>query len=450
MTAATLKEPKGGGKVTRGKRLGRALTRPWAALVMFTALLAVAAAACGGGSSSGGGGGAATTSEGGGAASSGAVETSTSGGGKPIIVGAAIAQTGPEAPFDVPPTQAFQQAAEEVNAAGGILGRQVQVIVRDMKSDPSLGGRVAQDLIDAGAEMLLVPCDPDLGAPGAIVGQQKGILVFSLCEASARFGPQGIGPLVFTPSHITYLEGYVMAEWANMEKGYTHAFMIADKTFSGYNLEVCKGFEKRWKELAGDAGLVGTDTVSSSDTSIAATITRIKNASPAPDFIFMCSEPPSSPGWLRQIRAAGLDIPVLLDMAQDGNYWLKAVPNINDIYYPSAASIYGDDPSPDVNDFVKTFTEKQGNPPDTAYSLFGAAVMDLWKQAVEKAGTTEGAAVQKVLETFNKVPTIVGDTTYTGTSHIALDRPMEIMQVQNGKISYLETWQVKQAPTLTG
>jgi branched-chain amino acid transport system substrate-binding protein len=446
MTASTRK-PKGGGKVARGTRRGRALTRPWAAIAILTALLALSAAGCGGGSSSSG---AEATTTAGGAASSGAAQTSTSGGGEPLIVGAAIAQTGPEAPFDVPPTQAFQQAAEEVNAAGGILGRQIEVIVRDMKSDPSLGGRVAQDLIDEGAEMLLVPCDPDLGAPGAIVGQQKGILTFSLCEASARFGPQGIGPLVFTPSHITYLEGYVMAEWANMETGYTHAFMIADKTFSGYNLEVCKGFEKRWKELAGDGGLVGTDTVSSSDTSIAATITRIKNANPAPDFIFMCSEPPSSPGWLRQIRAAGLDIPVLLDMAQDGNYWLDAVPDINDIYYPSAASIYGDDPDPKVNDFVTTFTEKQGQPPDTAYALFGAAVMDLWKQAVEKAGTTEGTAVQKVLETFNKVPTIVGDTTYTSTSHIALDRPMEILQVQNGKISYLETWQVKQAPSLTG
>jgi ABC-type branched-subunit amino acid transport system substrate-binding protein len=82
--------------------------------------------------------------------------------------------------------------------------------------------------------------------------------------------------------------------------------------------------------------------------------------------------------------------------------------------------------------------------------LFGAAIMDLWKAAVTKAGTTDATAVQKVLDTFTKVPTIVGDTTYTSTSHIALDRPMDILQVQNGKISFLEPWQVKQAPTLTG
>jgi branched-chain amino acid transport system substrate-binding protein len=412
--------------------------------------LTVAAAGCGGGGES-----ASPTAAGGATTAATPPPSDTSAAtapasGEPIIVGGAIAETGAEAPFDVPPMQAFQQAADEVNAQGGLLGRPIKVVVRDMKSDPSLAGRVAQDLISQGAELLLVPCDPDLGAPGAIVGQQKGILTFSLCEASARFGPQGIGPLVYTPSHITYLEGYVMAEWANMKRNYSHAFMIADKTFSGYNLEVCKGFQKRFAELAGPDGLVGTDTVSSSDTSIAATITRIKNAQPAPDFIFMCSEPPASPGWLRQIRAAGLDIPVLLDMAQDGKYWLKAVPDISDVYYPSAASIYGDDPNPKVNEFVQTFTQKQGHEPDTAYALFGGAVMDLWKAAVTQANSTDATAVQKVLDTFQKVPTIVGDTTYTSTSHIALDRPMEIMQVQKGVISFLESWQVKEAPTASG
>jgi branched-chain amino acid transport system substrate-binding protein len=428
----------------------RALTSRAVLAAAVVALVAAVAAGCGGGS----GGSPAATQPGNVTTSAGAgtgagAETSTASG-EPLIVGGAIAETGAEAPFDVPPMQAFQQAAAAVNAEGGILGRPIKVIVRDMKSDPSLAGRVALDLVNEGAELLLVPCDPDLGAPGAIVGQQKGILTFSLCEASARFGPQGIGPLVYTPSHITYLEGYVMAEWANMEKGYKNAFMIADKTFSGYNLEVCKGFQKRFEELAGAGSIVGTDTVSSSDTSIAATITRIKGANPKPDFIFMCSEPPSSPGWMRQIRAAGLEIPIMLDMAQDGNYWLKAVPNISNVYYPSAASIYGDDPNPDVNQFVQTFTQKQGHPPDTAYALFGAAIMDLWKAAVTKAGTTDATAVQKVLDTFTKVPTIVGDTTYTSTSHIALDRPMDILQVQNGKISFLEPWQVKQAPTLTG
>jgi hypothetical protein len=55
------------------------------------------------------------------------------------------------------------------------------------------------------------------------------------------------------------------------------------------------------------------------------------------------------------------------------------------------------------------------------------------------------------LDSFRNVNTIVGATTYTDTAHIALDRPMLIMEVKNGKIQYSgETWKVRKPPTLTG
>ena len=410
---------------TRAK--SRRIRMLWLAGICVAALVA---AGCGGDDDSGG-----KSASGGGGDSS-----------KPILVGAAVALTGDEAPFDEPPMQAFKQAADEVNANGGILGRKLNVVIRDMKSDPKLAARVTTDLVNKGAELVLTPCDPDLGAPGASVAQQKGIISFSLCEASARFGPQGIGKYVYTPSHITYLEGYVMAEWAQ-KRNLSRAFVIEDKTFAGYDGEVCKGFRTRWGELGGKT--VGSDTLSADDKSIASTVTRIKGSNP--DFIYMCSQPPGSPGWIRQIRAAGLDQPILMATATDGSYWLKAVPNASNIFYPSMGSIYGDDPNQRVNEFVKTFTQKQGKPPQTGYALFGAAVMDLWQKAVEQAKTTDAEPVRKQLDSFKNVETLVGATTYTDTAHIALDRPMLIMEVKDGKIHYSgETWKVQKAPTLTG
>jgi len=370
--------------------------------------------------------------------------------GKPIVVAAAIGQTGFMQPFDVPPLTSFKIALAALNKQGGVLGRQVQLVVRDMKSEVSLAPRITTDAINTGASLLLVPCDPDVGAPGAIVGQQKGVLTFSLCEASSRFGPGGIGDLVFTPSQITYLEGYDMAEWAFYQRHYRHAYLIQDKTFSGYNLEVCNGFQKRFAQLAGSKGVVGTDTVSSTDTSIAATITRIKGTATKPNFIFICTSPPPAPNFLRQIRAAGINLPILSDMAMDGTYWLKAVPNLSNFYYPSAGSIYGDDPNPKIDALVAQYKRLTGKRPDTAYMLYGAAIVDLWAKAVAKAGTTDAKAVAKALETFHNVPTTLGTTTYTSTSHIALARPMDIMQIQDGKPSYLQIWHVRKPPGLKG
>lgn len=364
----------------------------------------------------------------------------------PITVGAAIALSGWNAAFDSPPWAAFKLAAEKVNKEGGIDGRELKFVVRDMRSDTAQAAATANSVLDAGAELLLVPCDPDLGAPGATVGQERGVLVFSLCEASTRgVGPQAIGELTYTPSQAANLEGYVMAEWGMKKKGIKSSYVIRD-TAGTYNLDVCKGYEKRFPEIGGD--IKGIDDVKNEDQSIASTITNIKNANP--DAIFICSYPPGAASWVRQLRAAGIDQPILSDMAMDGTYWLNAISDLSDFYYPTAASIYGDDPNPKVNEFVNEFTQAEGKMPETAYSLFGAAILELFQTAAERAGSTEGTALSDELNKFQKVPTMVGSTTYTPEVHIALDRPMLVMQIQKGTPSYLETWQIEKAPGLNG
>jgi branched-chain amino acid transport system substrate-binding protein len=76
--------------------------------------------------------------------------------------------------------------------------------------------------------------------------------------------------------------------------------------------------------------------------------------------------------------------------------------------------------------------------------------MQLYAEAVKRAGSTDGTAVQKALDGFKDVPTIVGKTSYSPTAHIVLNRPMRIMQVQQGKMGYLQMWEAKKSPTLDG
>lgn len=368
---------------------------------------------------------------------------------KPIIIGAAIGISGILAPYDAPPYQGIQLEANKINAKGGLLGRPIKFVLRDMRSKMSEASRAAQAVIDAGATLLLVPCDPDFAAPGGIVGQSKGVVTFSICEASSRWGAKSIGPLAYTPSQIVFLEGYVMAEWAALKKHWKKAFVVDEKSWS-YTKDACTGFQNRWNTLAGKQGTVGQDNLAYDDTSIASTITRIKSAKPSPDFIYLCSQTPEAAGWIRQMRAAGLNQPILSDMAMDGNYWLGAVKGLSNFYYPAAGSVFGDDPDPAINTFVKEFTAATKSKPQTSYVLYGPALLQIYAEAVKRAGTDDPAKVVKALDSFKKVPTLVGQTTYTPDAHIVLDRPMRIMQVQNGKMGYLETWTVKKAPTLNG
>ncbi len=89
----------------------------------------------------------------------------------PIIIGAAIAQSGVVAPYDEGPAKAMEIAIEEINAKGGVLGRPLKIIYADTKSDIAYGATAAQEVIDQGATMVVVTCDYDFGGAAASVAE---------------------------------------------------------------------------------------------------------------------------------------------------------------------------------------------------------------------------------------------------------------------------------------
>jgi branched-chain amino acid transport system substrate-binding protein len=67
--------------------------------------------------------------------------------------------------------------------------------------------------------------------------------------------------------------------------------------------------------------VLGEDTFLNSDASIDAQITRINGLSAEPDVIMFCSYAPGGPSAIRQLRAAGIDQPIITGESMDGDYW---------------------------------------------------------------------------------------------------------------------------------
>jgi branched-chain amino acid transport system substrate-binding protein len=354
--------------------------------------------------------------------------------GEPIVLGFAIGKTGFMEPFDVPALGAANEAITKLNAQGGAAGREFEVVSADMKSKPELAGDAATSVIQKGADIVVTSCDFDQGSPAAVVAQGQGKLAFSTCAASAGFGPSGIGPLAFTMATAAAAEGAVMAEWAYDDKGYRTAYSLLDDTIT-FTKESNAGFVKRWQSLGGE--LVGRDTFKQSDQSLAAQINKIRRLPQQPDVLFLASYMPGEASAMKQIRAAGLDMPILADEDVDGDFWKKAVPKISNVYYATYASIYGDDPEPEVNALVDSFKRREGKLPDNAAFLTGYAMVQAIAEAVKGTkGSTDGKALQAQLETFRDEPLLL-PTTFTKESHITSKRKLRIMQIQKGKTTLL-------------
>lgn len=355
-------------------------------------------------------------------AASGNGET-TEASGEPIVLGFAIGETGFMEPYDVSALTAAELAVEDINAEGGVNGRQLEIITEDTKSEPEQGGNAATKLIDEGADVIVTSCDFDQGSPAAIVAQQEGLLAFSTCAASTSFGPEGIGPLAFTMATAAPVEGATMAEWAFNEKGWTKAFSLHDDTIE-FTKQTTAGFEERFEELGGE--LVGKATFKQGDQSIASQINEIKSSDA--EFIWFTSYNPTMSAAIKQIRSAGVDLPILGDEDLDGDYWREAVPNLTNVFYTTYGSIYGDDSNPAINEIVERYEETTGSPPDTSLFLTGYATVEAIAEAIRRAGTTEGAALQAELEQFSNEDFLL-PTTFTPEQHISFARTLRIMEI---------------------
>jgi branched-chain amino acid transport system substrate-binding protein len=355
---------------------------------------------------------------------------------KPILIGFAVGLTGWIAPFDNG-YKAAEIAIDEINAKGGLLGRKLVAAYCDTKSDREQGAKCGQELVEKGADFIVVTCDYDFGGPAALSAARGGKISWALCAEDPKMGVQGIGPLAFSGAEAAQLQGSAIAEWAFNKKGWKTGYVLLDSIIE-YNKSVCYGFELGFKAVGGK--IVGQDTFKNDDPSIATQITRLKAVNPAPDVIELCSYPPGGASAVRQIRAAGIKTPITSDNAMDGTYWLNAVPDLSDFYFASLGSIVGGDPRPGINELRDKYIAKFKDPPAFSGTYMGYSMMQLYAAAVEKAKTTDAKAVVAALESFQDQPTVEGPFSFSHDLHIQKKMQFTIMGTNNGKLGAIEIW----------
>ncbi len=361
--------------------------------------------------------------------------SATSGSDDPIVIGVASAQTGGFSFFDVPVKNAIEMEAARINEGGGIDGRQIEVVVSDTKSDPNLSASAAIDVLGQGADVVVTMCDYDLGAPAAREAEKAGKVSLS-CAGSPLFGAKGIGPLAFSVNEGTPTQGVIGAQFAT-SKGWKSVYMLGD-TGEDFTRTWCERFKEAFTASGG--AVVGEDTFKQGDTTVASQVSRLRSSGSDPDVIALCGYPPTGATAIKQLRAAGIDAPIVTTSGFDGPYWLESVPGVQDVYALASASIYGDDPSPEINGLVEDYTA-QFDAPATSYLVFGTTMVQALEAAATEAGTVDGPELAAAMQSFTDQELIVGPTTYTESCHIALGRPMRVLEYANdtGKFAELVT-----------
>lgn len=313
-----------------------------------------------------------------------------------IIIGSALCQTGIQAPLDEPALRGAQLAVDDLNANGGILGKQVKLVAMDGKSDPVTVGNVAKQLIDDGAAAIIAPSDFDFGGPASREAQDAGIVGISPCASSPLYGSAALGDKQFTMSMWNTTMGAVTAEYAYNELGFRSVYVITDD-FIDYTKSLSKYFIVRFEELGGE--VIFEDTYTQGQADVSAQLARIKALDEAPDFIYISSYMPDLALMIRTLRESGVTQPVVGGDAYDdpGLFEALGAEYGSDVYFDTHGYL-SDEANPKYSEWAAAYEEKFGNAPDAVWIMPGYDAVMVLAQAMEEAGTTDGAEVAKAME----------------------------------------------------
>ena len=399
----------------------------WFLFATLLAALMLGAVGCGGDDDEGGdaGGDAAETTEEGGAAEQG-----------PIVIGAAIDQTNFMRFFDGPALVAAQIQAEKINEAGGVDGREIEFRVENHQLKPENVKAVATDLVGADVDIGWVTCDVDWSTPAIQEFTGAGKLTIAPCIGTDQMGPKRFGEqgeLAFSFGNVAQDEGAAIAHLAN-EKGFKTAHVVTDKVIV-YTQNVCQAFKKRFTELGGR--IVRDESFTQGDKTISNVVSRV-NSQPA-DAIVICTITATDiPTFVSGVRSLGNNTPILSPWSIDGSFWLPKNPNVSDnLWIVTFASVYGDDPNPEVQELIDEMKARDAAPATGGF-IGGAAAIQTIAHAVEETGSTEGSELAAVIEKLSEFDTISGKISFSDEWHTVFGREFRVIHIEKGKPKFAQ------------
>jgi branched-chain amino acid transport system substrate-binding protein len=347
-------------------------------------------------------------------------------GDRPVVIGAIYNLTGGQQNLDIPSSQGARLAVDLANERGGVLGRQVNMIVVDGETKPEIIAAKTRELIADQQEIagLIGLSDTDMVLAAAKVAAERR-LVFLTSGATSPLLPEQVPEYLFLACFGDNVQAAAGAEWAyDTLKARTVAVLFReDSTYTG----LLHGyFETRFKELGAKVLAVESYRLDPSD--ISAKVAKL----PATDLIYLAALPDGVALVVPALRNAGIETPIIGGDGLDiGEAW-KGIDAATKVYFTTHAYLGADNPAPAVKEFRAAFARAYpGKEPD-AFAALGYDAARLLMAAIESALSTEPQAVREGLTRTKDFPGVTGNITFAAENRVPL-KSVTIMQVDSSR-----------------
>jgi branched-chain amino acid transport system substrate-binding protein len=347
----------------------------------------------------------------------------------PIVVGYYGDLSGRTSNFGQSTKNGVEMAADEINKAGGIDGRQITILSEDDEGRPEKAATVATKLINQDRVIALLG-EVASGNSLAAAPKAQAARVPMISPSSTNPAVTQVGDYIFRVCFIDPFQGDVMAKFAaNTLKAKKAAIMLDFN--SPYSRGLTEFFEASFKKLGGE--IVDKQSYTQGDRDYKGQLTAIRSKNP--DVIYV-------PGYYGEVgviakQAKQLDIksPLLGGDGWDSTQlWDLGGDALNGDYISNHYSV--DDPSPAIQKFVADYKARYGNVPD-ALAALGYDAMKVLADSIKRAGTTEEPKLRDAIAATKNFPGVTGVISIDQERNAV--KPAVVLKLQDRKYIYVET-----------
>ncbi|HEV7251930.1 MAG TPA: ABC transporter substrate-binding protein [Mesorhizobium sp.] len=352
-----------------------------------------------------------------------------------IKIGALYNLTGGMSSLDGPSLAGAQLAAKQINESGGLLGRQVELIAPDGKTDQQETAKAAQRVLSEGVVAGIGQSDTTFVMAAAPLFQEKGI-PFVTSGATHPKLPEWVGDHMFMTPFGDDDQSYAIADYTYDKLGARRVAVWTDNSMD-FTKALSTFFTERFQERGGE--IVGTDAFMMGDTDFSAQIARLAAMDPQPDAVFVSAIPSEAGLSVKQIREQGITVPIVSGDGFDTEL-VVSVPGpelANEVYF--STHTYRADDRPEVQKFVEDYKAEYGREPENAFAPLGYDALMLVADAIKRANSAEPAAIQQALKDTRGFKGVTGEISYTRPTMVP-PKPVSIVSVKNGQYAVEEIW----------
>jgi branched-chain amino acid transport system substrate-binding protein len=345
-----------------------------------------------------------------------------------IVIGEYGSLTGGTATFGISTDEGLQLALDQINAKGGVLGKQIKVVVEDDQSRPEEAVTVVQKLINQNHVVAVIGEVASTRSLAAAPVCQKAHIPM-LSPSSTNPKVTEVGTYIFRTCFIDPFQGAAMANYA-MNKVAMKKIAILYDVKNDYSVGLRQFFIDTVNKNGGQ--IVADESYGEGDIDFKAQLTKIRAANP--DGIYV-------PGYYtevglicRQARELGITVPLMGGDGWDSDKTFEIGRDaVNGCYFTNHYS--PDEDRPEVKAFVDAYKSRYNGKTPDAMAILGYDAMRILADAIQRAGNTNGKAIRDALATTRDFPAASG--TITIDAHRDAQKPIVILKIENDKTVFV-------------